>query len=141
MIMEQIRQRTTINSAQPVATGPVFNGIPSETVEQTSITSRRTQAEVVNGVVWFIFGVLEILLGLRILFLLLGARASGFAAFLYTLTAPFVAPFRGIFAAPAAGSAYFDSAAVLAMIIYALLAWGIAALVDLLLTPKTTTNL
>ena len=88
-----------------------------------------------NQVIWYILGILNILLALRVVFLLLGARQVGFATTLYALTNPFVAPFKGIFASAALSGAYFDSAAVLAIVIYTLVAWGLSALIDVLHRP------
>lgn len=67
-----------------------------------------------------LFGILAVLLGLRILLLLLVANQSNtIVDFVYSVTEPFVAPFRGIFAinevTPGGGSV-FDVAAVVALI-------------------------
>jgi uncharacterized protein YggT (Ycf19 family) len=90
----------------------------------------------INQVIWFFFGVLNTLLVLRIVFLLLAARDSGFTQFLYNLTNPFVAPFMGIFPAPAGNGSYFDTAGIVAIIIYSLLAWGITKLVKIMLANQ-----
>lgn len=53
----------------------------------------------VRRVIVLLFGILAVLLLLRILLLLLGANAgNGLVDFIYGVTEPFVAPFRGIFA-------------------------------------------
>jgi uncharacterized protein YggT (Ycf19 family) len=114
----------------------VSDGITRHEVEATGHVATKDdvadyKAAKSNQAVWYLIGLIEALLGLRILFGLFGANQVGFTDFLYTITSPFVAPFRGIFAAPAVGGSYFDSAALLAMVIIALLGWGIAALVDL----------
>jgi hypothetical protein len=65
----------------------------------------------VSNILYILFGLLEILLAFRFVLLLLGAnRDSGFVSFVYALSAPFVAPFYGIFPNVAYGSAYFDPA-------------------------------
>jgi hypothetical protein len=88
-----------------------------------------------NQIIWYIAGAINALLALRILFLLLGAREVGFATILYSITNPFTALFQGVFASPAVSGAYFDSAAVLAILIYSLLAWGLSALLDVVSRP------
>jgi len=88
-----------------------------------------------NQVVWYIVGIIDAILLLRIIFLLLGAREVGFATILYAITDPFVTLFQGIFASPALSGAYFDSAAVLAIVIYTLIAWGIASLINVMNRP------
>ena len=67
-----------------------------------------------------LFGILAVLIGLRILLLLLVAnQQNAIVDFVYTITEPFVAPFRGIFSldqvSPGGGSV-FDIAAVVALI-------------------------
>ncbi len=138
--MEEIKETRTTQNIVPGGTSiNNTNGIPAsaDVSAKTRTTLVKTNQERLKDLVWFLIGSLEVLLALRVIFLLLAARASGFAAFLYTLTYPFVAPFRGIFPAPAEGGSYLDTAAILAMIIYALIAWGIVALIDILLRPKS----
>ena len=71
-------------------------------------------------VVSLLFGILAVLIGLRILLLLLVAnQQNSIVDFVYNVTEPFVAPFRGIFSldtvSPGGGSV-FDIAAVVALI-------------------------
>lgn len=89
--------------------------------------------DVAARVVWFIAGIILVLLALRFLFALLGANASnGFANFIYTATHPLVAPFFGVFGYNfTAGQARFETFTLLAMLIYALIAYGIAKLVTI----------
>ena len=84
-----------------------------------------------------LFGILATLLGLRIVLLLLVAnQQNNIVDFVYDVTEPFVAPFRGMFAmdtvTPGGGST-FDIAALVAligwMLIYLLL-MAILRLVD-----------
>lgn len=84
--------------------------------------------------VYLIFGVLDVLLVFRFIFKLLGANpSSGFVDFIYNLSAVFIAPFAGIFNTSLANGAVttsvFEPATLVALIVYALLAWGIVALV------------
>jgi uncharacterized protein YggT (Ycf19 family) len=71
-------------------------------------------------VISLLFGILAVLIGLRILLLLLVANQSNsIVDFVYNVTEPFVAPFRGIFnfdqVSPGGGSV-FDVAAVVALV-------------------------
>jgi len=88
----------------------------------------------INNLVWFLFGVIDVLLALRFLFLLLGANSVGIVKFLYDLTNIFVSPFNGIFASPSFGESFFDSAAIVGVVIYSLLAFGITKLISIALT-------
>lgn len=89
-------------------------------------------AVVAKRVVYYIGGVIVALIALRFLFLLLGAnRESGFVDFIYNLSAVFVAPFTGIFGEPEFGVAYFETSALVAIVVYALVTIGIGKLFTL----------
>jgi YGGT family len=101
-----------------------------ENLRRANIRSR------ITSITYFILGVLEVLLLLRLLLRLLGANeASGFVTFLYDLTHIFVGPFNGIFNDQALGRSVFETSTLIAMIIYALLAWGIVSLGRLVFAP------
>ncbi len=75
---------------------------------------------VVRRVLSLLFGILAVMIGLRVLLLLLVAnQTNSIVDFVYNVTEPFVAPFRGIFAmdmvTPGGGSV-FDIAALVALI-------------------------
>jgi cation transport ATPase len=90
----------------------------------------------ITTVTYFVLGVLEVLLGLRLIFRLLGANEyNNFITFLYTLTHVFVGPFNGIFNDQALGHSVFEVSTLIAMLIYALLAWGIVSLGRVLFAP------
>lgn len=92
---------------------------------------RRPMEAVVAGIVWFIFGVIEVLLALRFVFLLFGANAeAGFVKMIYGLSAVFMAPFSAIFKTQDVAGATFEWSVLVAIAIYALLAWGIVAFIQ-----------
>jgi hypothetical protein len=82
--------------------------------------------------VWLLFGVLIALIGIRILFLALGANEGNVIVdAVYAITDPFVAPFRGIFSieqVSPTGDNVFDVAALLAIIGWTLVALLITAI-------------
>jgi len=88
-------------------------------------------------VTYFVLGVLEVLLLLRFIFRLLAANPdNAFVSFLYHLSGVFVTPFSGIFTNPTLGSSsVFELSTLVAMLIYALIAWGIVALVRVIFPP------
>ena len=97
--------------------------------------AQEAKAEKNNQVIWYIIGVINALLALRIVFRLLGANDTGFVSILYTVTSPFTVLFRGIFAEPSLNGSYFDIPAVLAIIILSLLGWGISSLINVTKRP------
>lgn len=78
---------------------------------------------------WVIFGI--IVLSLRVFLLAFSANATTpFVNFIYNTSASFLQPFRGIFPPRTVGeTGYLDVAALFAIIIYALIGWGFAALI------------
>ncbi len=86
-----------------------------------------------SALIGFPFGVLEGLIGIRILLRLIAANpANAFARFIYDVTAIFLAPFFGLVATPAAGGSVLEISSIIAMVVYALVAWAIIRLVWLL---------
>ncbi|HZC04212.1 MAG TPA: YggT family protein [Ktedonobacterales bacterium] len=79
-------------------------------------------------IAYLILGILETLLVIRFVLKLLAANpVAPFTSFIYALTEPFVVPFEGVFQTPQTQGAMLDLAAVLAMIVYALVVWGIVS--------------
>jgi len=80
--------------------------------------------------IWLIFGVVETLIALRVVLKLIGANpASPFAAFIYYVSAIFLSPFAGLVGTPSSGGMVLEISSIIAMLIYALLAWGIERIV------------
>ena len=103
--------------------------VSRRTVQQTTETSGVVIAQ---RVIWFITGFITVILGLRVLLLALAANQGNFFVdFVYTLGAFFSAPFAGIFGSPTYGEFFFDTASVVAIVVYLLVAWGIAKLITL----------
>ena len=88
--------------------------------------------------VWFIAGVVDVLVGLRFVLRLFGAStASPFVSLVYGLSAPLVAPFRNIFPISGQGAYVFEPAALVALAIYPLIALGVASLIRILSQRRT----
>jgi len=76
--------------------------------------------------VWLLFGILEALIALRIGLKLIGANpASPIAEFIYGFTSLFLLPFAGLTATPSAGGMVLEVSSVIAMLVYALIAWAL----------------
>jgi hypothetical protein len=88
-------------------------------------------------IVWFIAGVIIALLALRFIFILLGAnQGNGFVDFIYGLSYPFAAPFFGIFNYQVAyGVSRVEISSLVAIVIYALVAYGVARLLTIRRAP------
>lgn len=85
-------------------------------------------------VVWFIAGLILVLLAFRFVLSLLGAnRNNAFADFMYSVSQPFVSPFFSLFSYNnyEYGVSRFEVYTLFAMLVYAVAAWGISALINL----------
>lgn len=105
------------------------NGVHRRSVTKKTAASGSATA---GRVVYYIGGVLIALLALRFLLQILGAaEGNAFVDFIYSLSAMFVWPFNGIFGEPTYGASHFDSATLVAIIVYGLVTIGIARLFTL----------
>jgi hypothetical protein len=83
------------------------------------------------NIIYYIAGLLEVLLVFRFLFRLLGANPdSGFVKFIDSASAPFMAPFNLIFPTSVVGGSVFEWPVLLAMAVYALIAFGLVQLIN-----------
>lgn len=95
--------------------------------EQRIFTFQATQ------IIWLLVGILEALLALRFVFKLIGVNAgNAFAAMLYGFTGIFVAPFATLIGTPATDGMALEIFTIIAMLIYLLIAWGIAKAIEVL---------
>ncbi len=80
--------------------------------------------------VWLLFGLLEALIGLRVLLRLIAANpANFFAVLVYRMSYFFVWPFLGLTRTPNANGAVVEVSSIIAMFVYALIAWAIVQLI------------
>ena len=148
---EIIKQTTTTQegNTNTVASNPASGGTAGSQTNQTTTTQRNINPAVddqgntkasgsqMGGyVVYFILGILEILLAFRFVLKLTGANpSSGFVDFIYSVSRIFVLPFNGIFhtslAQGAETTSVFEPSTLVALIVYALVAWGIVKLIKI----------
>lgn len=80
-------------------------------------------------IVWYILGILEILLMFRLILKLLAANPlAGFSSFVYTVSYPLAVPFLNVFRVTRVDGSIFEWTTILAMLVYWLIAWGIVKL-------------
>ncbi len=118
---------------------PVQPMRPLRPVEPVEPVLVETPAHRAGQIVYFVFGVLEALLIIRLIMKLLGANPdAGFSQLVYGITYPFVALFQGVFPNAGGRGGVLELSTLLALIVYALLAWGIVRLIYLLAERRTT---
>lgn len=86
--------------------------------------------------IWYICGFLEVLFAFRLVFKVLGANpASGFVSLIYSVTGVFLAPFNGIFRSAVTNGietkSVLEPMTLIAMIVYALIVYGIVRLIEI----------
>jgi len=100
----------------------------------TMQADERTFIVRLTQLVWLLFGILEALIGLRVLLKLIAANPnSPFAALVYSASSLFVWPFAGLTRTPAAEGMVLDIPSIIAMFVYALVAWAIVRLIWIVL--------
>jgi len=112
------------------------SGDSSEPVMATQVQTSATKSQQSEYLIYYFFGAIEVLLGFRLVLKLMGASvSSGFVRFIYGITGIFTLPFEGIFKrAVTEGietAAVLEPATIVAIIVYALLSWGIVKLVQI----------
>ena len=96
--------------------------------------AREEQIEKIIQVIWYVTGVLEALIGIRVVLKLMAANPNaGFARFIYGITSIFLAPFVGLTPTPAFNGSTLELWALIGMLVYVLLALGIIKLIRILL--------
>ena len=98
----------------------------------------------IRKIVSYILGILEAVLVFRFIFKLLGANPeSGFVSFIYTVSGALLTPFNSIFRTAVTQGietkSVLEPANIIAMIVYALIAYGIVMLIKVFAIPKDNT--
>jgi hypothetical protein len=136
--MADVKQTVTRTEESGLAT----NGAPvnqqTKRVQTESATDTKTTAQ---NVVWYVAGFIEIVLVLRFALKLLGANpASSFVDLVYNVTGVLTVPFDSIFGVTTATSgptrSVFEPSILVALVVYALIAWGIAKLITINQKPS-----
>jgi hypothetical protein len=100
----------------------------------SEVTPVAARPNILSQLIWFVAGVILLLLGFRFVLSLLGANTSnGFAQFIYNASHPFAAPFFGLFHYNNIqyGVSRFEVYTLVAMAVYAAVAWILASLANI----------
>jgi hypothetical protein len=118
---------------------PYVSRADSEVVDEPAadgavVESPNYGINIVSRIIWFVAGVILLLLAFRFVLALLGANTTNsFAQFIYNTSHPFVAPFFNLFnySNIQYGSSRFEIYTLIAMAVYAAVAWVLAALANI----------
>lgn len=125
--MTEIRKETVVQK------GSNKNPVVNTQVRSVATKNKMSSTQTMSYLIYYIFGALEILLAFRLVLKLLGASTrSAFVNMVYGLSGIFALPFEGIFRrATTQGietTSVLEPSTIVAMIVYALVAWGIVRL-------------
>jgi uncharacterized membrane protein len=110
----------------------------TEQVVTDVAAERRMGLFQLNRILWSLLAFLEILLAFRFVLRLIAANAeSGFGMLMFGITGVFVAPFNGLVATPTSGGAALEVTTLIAMVVYALIFWGIAYVIRVVVDRPT----
>jgi hypothetical protein len=115
-------------TTRSVATPPINTEHPQKAYEKKKVIFRSYQ------IIWYILGVIEILLTFRVALKMLGANINTlFVSLIYIISDPLALPFSGIFGIMRTGSvAYFEWSTLVAMVVYLLVAYGLVHLMQII---------
>ena len=89
-------------------------------------------------IVYLVFGVIEALIAIRVLLKLLAANPdASFTSFMYGVSQPFVTFFQNVFPTTQSRGSVFELSSVLAIVVYALLAYAIVRVIRILSRRQT----
>lgn len=133
--MEEVERVTTVSRDEPAhvvqTTRTKAPGIQTEH-PQKAYEKKKTIFRAYQ-IIWYVLGVIEVLLTFRVILKMLGANSSsGFVNIIYALSNPLATPFRGIFNITAVTpGAYFEWSTLVAMIVYLIVAYGLVQLMQI----------
>ncbi len=124
----QTKEETIVSTSKPVVTGS-----PQKEYQTKKAIFRTYQ------IIWYILGVIEVLLAFRIVLKLLGANIqSGFTSFIYGISNPLALPFAGILGITGVSEMVLEWSTLIAMAVYAVVAYGLVALFQLVKPTNPT---
>jgi len=131
--MEDVRQTVTRTDDNGVDSSGANVHQQTKRIQTEAAVNANTTAQ---NIVWYILGLVQILLGMRFILKLFGANsANTFVDLIYSITRPLTLPFDSIFgvSSTTAGqtSSVFEPSILVAAAVYALIAWGIVKLITI----------
>jgi len=128
-----VAQPETVVTTKSTITPPIRTEHPQVTYEKKKALFKTEQ------VVWFVVGIIEVLLAFRIGMKLFGANpTSPFVNLIYSISEPFAFLFSGIFRSTVTGSSVLEWSSMIAMAVYAVVALGLIQMMRLFkpVTPQ-----
>jgi uncharacterized protein YggT (Ycf19 family) len=139
---------TGATTVQTASTSPGDRVMQRNVAEEVIDPAGEKAASVdwLSRIIWFLVGLMSILLLIRFVLLASGAdESAGFSQLIYSLTGWMVAPFAGLFGRSvtypgAAGTGVIEFESLVAIVVYMLIGWGITKLAQLALGTNRTSS-
>ena len=126
-----VRDETTgvVREESHVTTSGGQTPLVEDTAEYVSRVSPGRRA---IEVIYLVFGIVDGLLLVRLLLKLLGTNPDApFSSFIYGLTDFLLGPFKSMLPATVSGKTIFEPSVLIAILVYALLAWVLTKIVEI----------
>lgn len=109
-------------------------------VEDADLENRQMVSKV-GQLVWLFFGLLEALIGFRIILKLIAANPNNwFTNFVYQLSNVFLWPFQNIVTNPSFQNSVIEITSMIAILVYAFIAWALVRLIWLVFYRRSTSR-
>ena len=119
-------ESTTVKQTRTVHEPLVRTEHPQKVYETKKAIFRSWQ------IIWYVLGVIEVVIGFRITLQAISANPfSGFVTLIYVLSNPLTIPFRGIIRSSVYGNSVIERSAIVAAVVYFLIAWGLVSLIQM----------
>lgn len=100
--------------------------------DTTEYVSRVSPGRRAIEIIYLVFGIVDGLLLVRLLLKVLGTNPEApFSSFIYGLTDFLMGPFKGMLPAVVSGRTIFEPSVLIAILVYALIAWVLAKIVEI----------
>lgn len=109
-------------------------------VEDADLENRQIVSKV-GQLVWLFFGLLEALIGFRIILKLIAANPNNwFTNFVYQLSNVFLWPFQNIVSNPSFQNSVIEITSMIAILVYAFIAWALVRIIWLVFYRRSTSR-
>lgn len=140
MTVQTTEEITQVSRAQPARVIKTTKKVdpPIKTEHPQAVYEKKKTIFRVYQIIWYILGLIEVLLAFRVGLKFLAAYPGGFTNMIYSLSDPLAIPFRGILSTPKTAGSILELSTLLAMLVYALIAYGVVKLLQFMkpVTPE-----
>jgi hypothetical protein len=129
---EVVRDETTGVVREESHVVSTTGGVAPVAEDTTESVSRVSPGRRAIEIIYLVFGIVDGLLLVRLLLKVLGTNPEApFSSFIYGLTDFLLGPFKGMLPAYVSGKTIFEPSVLIAILIYALIAWVLAKIVEI----------